>query len=159
MPWYINEIEERRGQSIGKMDKIFFEKKVLFCLIGGGMFEFIGSVMVLLSFQKALEVGMNQGISNSMITVSGVIIVVMSYILYRERISISQAVGILMILLAIVLISLSKNDQPPTPAGLSLAEIFASNSTTTEPAPAPASEPTPAPAPAPAPSSEPAPAP
>lgn len=92
-----------------------------------------------------------------MITVSGVIIVIMSYILYRERISISQAIGILMILGSIVLISLSKNEVVAAASGMALAGDTGASSNSTEPAPASSNSTAPAkaePAPASSPSYE-----
>jgi drug/metabolite transporter (DMT)-like permease len=128
MPWYINEVEEERGKSIGKMDKVQFNGKVLMCLICGGVFEFCGSVMVLLSFSYATEAQMNQGVCNSLITVSGVIIVVMSYILYKEFINVPQGVGILFILVSVVLISLTKVEAEPAEI-IVVIPIAPSNST------------------------------
>lgn len=59
MPWYVNEDVEQRGKSIGKMDKVNFNKRVLSCLVVGGMFEFCGSVLILLAFSNALVAEMN----------------------------------------------------------------------------------------------------
>jgi drug/metabolite transporter (DMT)-like permease len=51
---------------------------------------------------------MNQGVCNSILTASSPIIVVMSYILYREKINVPQGLGIIMIVVSIIIISLSK---------------------------------------------------
>lgn len=50
MPWYVNEDESQRGKSIGRLDKVHYNGKVLACLIIGGLFEFCGSVFILVSF-------------------------------------------------------------------------------------------------------------
>lgn len=131
MPWFVNDDESQRGKSIGRLDRVTFNGKVLACLIVGGLFEFCGSVCVLFSFQEALLANMNQGVSNSMITVSGVIIVVMSYILYKEHINFPQGVGIVFILVSIVLISLTKAETGlDSPAPLIVEEIIQTNTTT-----------------------------
>lgn len=87
MPWYVNEDTEQRGKSIGKMDKVNFNGKVLGSLVIGGMFEFCGSVLILLAFSNALVAEMNQGAINAMVALAGVIIVVMSFILYKESVN------------------------------------------------------------------------
>lgn len=123
MPWYINGNADRRGTFIGKSDYVIKSNKILTCLVIGGVVEFCGSLLVLYSFSQALEANMNQGVSNSLMSVSGVIIVVMSYILYKEHLDIAQIFGILLILASILLISLTKYEEE-LPAGLSLFRVL-----------------------------------
>lgn len=71
----------------------------------GGLFELVGSFMVLASFQKAIKAEMNPGISNSVVAIHGVFILVLNRLIYKDPIRSAQWLAILIILASILLLS------------------------------------------------------
>ena len=71
-----------------------------------GALEFCGNTLLLLALKIALETGMNQGISTSMMALAGAMITLMSWLFYNEKLNWVQFFGIATILTAIVLMSL-----------------------------------------------------
>ena len=67
-----------------------------------GVLEFVGSVSYLVSLKIAVESKVNQGICSSIITLAGLLVTVMSYIAYKEKLNFPQLVGMMMVLIAIV---------------------------------------------------------
>ena len=75
-------------------------------LILGGVAEFLTSLMVILSYFSAIESKTNQGIGSAMITLNSILVSVASWIVYGERLSCLQMVGIFIVLVGVVLIGL-----------------------------------------------------
>jgi hypothetical protein len=53
----------------------------------GGICEFCGSILVLKAYQETLYVNLNQGICQATLTFSGVFVTLVSYCIYRERVT------------------------------------------------------------------------
>ena len=66
-----------------------------------GLFEFMGSTMLLLSLDTAFRGGINQGICTSTITMAGVFIALTSYLKYDENLNFPQVIGLLFMLAAV----------------------------------------------------------
>ena len=66
-----------------------------------GVFEFGGSLLYLYSLKIALDSGVNQGICSAMITMAGLMITIMSWIAYNERLNFPQFIGMAAVLCAI----------------------------------------------------------
>ena len=79
---------------------------ILGVLMLRGALEFCGNTLLLLALKIALETGMNQGISTSMMALAGAMITLMSWLFYNEKLNWVQFFGIATILTAIVLMSL-----------------------------------------------------
>jgi|JI9StandDraft_2_1071091.scaffolds.fasta_scaffold137260_1 drug/metabolite transporter (DMT)-like permease len=90
------------------MDRVFFNPRIFFLLLLGGILEFCGSILIMLAFSEALIAEVNQGAIGAIMPASAVILLIMSFILYKENITFPQAIGIAMVLTSIVMISLSK---------------------------------------------------
>ena len=52
-----------------------------------GLLEFAGSLIYLYSLRLALHYAVNQGICSAMITLAGLMITIMSWLIYDERVS------------------------------------------------------------------------
>jgi len=70
------------------------------------MSEFLISLFVILMFGAALDANINQGIGTSLITLNAVIVSGMSYCIFREKITVLNGIGIVVILVALAIISL-----------------------------------------------------
>ena len=68
-----------------------------------GVFEFIGSTLLLLAFKIALDNSMNQGISSCMMCLAGLMITLMSWCIYGEKLNAAQFVGMGIVIVAVVL--------------------------------------------------------
>ena len=73
-----------------------------------GMLEFSGSLLLLLSFKLALEHSVNQGICSAMVTIAGLMIAVLSFCIYGERLNLVQGLGMATILIAICLMGFTQ---------------------------------------------------
>jgi drug/metabolite transporter (DMT)-like permease len=74
-------------------------------MLVGGLFELVGSFMVLASFHKAILAEMNPGISNSIVAIHGVFILVLNWLIYKDPIRNAQWLAILIIVTSILLLS------------------------------------------------------
>lgn len=68
-----------------------------------GVFEFIGNTLLLLALKIALENQINQGISTSMMTLAGMMLTLMSWCFYDEKLNRVQLIGISILLLAVAM--------------------------------------------------------
>ena len=68
-----------------------------------GIFEFSGSTFLLVSLKIALENGMNQGISTSMMALAGLMIALLYRCIYNEKLTWPQFVGMAFILIAVIM--------------------------------------------------------
>ncbi len=66
-----------------------------------GALEFSGSSFLLLALKIALDNNMNQGLSTSMMTLAGLMITLMSWCIYGEKLNWPQFMGMGAILTAI----------------------------------------------------------
>ena len=62
--------------------------------------------MVILSYFSAIQSNTNQGIGSAMITLNSILVSVASWLVYGERLSCLQMLGILIVLVGVVLIGL-----------------------------------------------------
>jgi len=83
-----------------------FSKTQLFMLILGGMCEFLISLSIIMAFNAALKANINQGIGTSLITLNAVIVSILSYVFYGEKISLVNGLGIVVVIVALVIIAL-----------------------------------------------------
>ena len=67
-----------------------------------GAFEFAGSFLLLLTLKIALDNFMNQGISTSMMSLAGLMVTLLSWCIYKEKLTWPQFLGMGTILLAVV---------------------------------------------------------
>ena len=77
-------------------------KGLLAVMMVRGLFEFAGSFLLLLSLKIALDNSMNQGISTSMMSLAGLMVTLLSWCIYKEKLTWPQFVGMGTILLAVV---------------------------------------------------------
>ena len=68
-----------------------------------GVLEFSGSTLLLVTLKIALDNDMNQGISTSMMALAGLMITILGRIVYDEKLSCPQFVGMAIILSAVIL--------------------------------------------------------
>ena len=68
-----------------------------------GLFEFVGSTLYLWALNIALHNQVNQGICSAMITMAGLMITILSWIVYKEKLNLPQGFGITMILAAVLM--------------------------------------------------------
>ena len=73
-------------------------------LFVGGVSEFLGSTLMLLSYRSALAANINQGICTSMISITSISVTIAAYAVFRERVSGIQFFGIILIVSAFTLI-------------------------------------------------------
>ena len=66
-----------------------------------GVFESTGSLLYLYALKLALDNDVNQGIVSAMITMAGLMITIMSWIVYNEKLNCPQFVGMACVLSAI----------------------------------------------------------
>ena len=83
-------------------------KRIVSILMLRGMLEFSGSLLLLLSFKLALEHSVNQGICSAMVTIAGLMIAVLSFCIYGERLNLVQGLGMATILIAICLMGFTQ---------------------------------------------------
>lgn len=64
-------------------------KGILGILMLRGVFEFSGSLLFLYCLKIALENSVNQGICSAMVTLAGIMITIMSWLIYDERLNLA----------------------------------------------------------------------
>lgn len=64
-----------------------FRKRIMLVFMLRGLLEFSGSSFLLLALKIALENDINQGLSISMMTMAGLMITLMSWCFYNERLT------------------------------------------------------------------------
>ena len=79
--------------------------------MAGGVCEFMISLFVILTFNAALKANINQGIGTCMLTLNAIIVSILSYFIFREKITIMNLIGIIVILVALALIALFGPDK------------------------------------------------
>ena len=86
---------------------------------------------MVVSFNQAKKANLNDGITSSLILFSVVFILIIQYLLYKDRINFLQGVGLAIILLGVFVISFFKaasesdvTDYIAPPAGSSLADLY-----------------------------------
>jgi multidrug transporter EmrE-like cation transporter len=92
---------DMNGQQLNNDYK--FRRGIFLVTMLRGALEFTGSLFFLWSFSIALENSVNQGICSSMVTMAGLMITIMSWIAYNERLTFPQVIGMILILTAITL--------------------------------------------------------
>jgi len=68
-----------------------------------GILEFSGSLLFLLSLKIALENSVNQGVCSAMVTLVGLMITLMSWYAYDEKLNYVQIIGLLAVLTAVIM--------------------------------------------------------
>ncbi|CDW72097.1 UNKNOWN [Stylonychia lemnae] len=115
MPWYQdpNAMKQNNILPIENQPKATYKfvPKILMFLMIGGSFEFIGCYFLVLSFHFGQLAHMNDGITSSLILFSCVYILIMQYLIYRDKINFIQAIGMLLILVAVAIVSVFTPDQ------------------------------------------------
>ena len=82
-------------------EKYVFKPVLLLVLMLRGALEFSGSILYLVCLNIALNEHINQGICSAMITMAGLMICILSYFAYGEKLNIPQVVGIICVLVAV----------------------------------------------------------
>ena len=77
-------------------------------MVIGGVLEFIGCQILVVSYNFGSQAQMNDGITSSLILFSSVFILLLSYLFYRDTINILQSAGLAIILLGVLIISIFK---------------------------------------------------
>ena len=83
-----------------------FKARVLGVLALRGVFEFCGGISYIICLKMAMEYGVNQGVSSCMLSMAGLIITVMSSLIYNERLNVPQIIGITAMLSAMPFLGL-----------------------------------------------------
>ena len=83
-----------------------FRKTLLCIFIVRGFLEFCGSSFLLLTMKIALDNNMNQGISTAMMTLAGLMITLLSWCIYGEKLNIVHGMGMFLILGAIIVMGI-----------------------------------------------------
>ena len=78
-------------------------KRLFVCFMIRGFLEFCGSSFLLLALKIALDNNMNQGISTAMMTLAGLMITLMSWCFFGEKLNWVHSMGILLILSSVIL--------------------------------------------------------
>lgn len=71
-----------------------------------GVLEFSGSLLFLLSLKIALENSVNQGVCSAMVTLAGLMIALMSWYAYDEKLNYVQMIGLLTVITAVIMMGL-----------------------------------------------------
>lgn len=99
---------DNRALELAKATSYRFSFKALVILILGGVFEFVGCQILVVSYNFGSRAHLNDGITSSLILFSSVFILVLSYAIYRETINMLQSTGLFVILSGVFVISLFK---------------------------------------------------
>ena len=91
-----------------------FSWQIFMILVIGGISELIGSIAVLESLKAAQEGNINQGMVASINMLNLVIVTVLSYFFFNERVSLIQLIGILIVIAAIITLSCTGPESPPS---------------------------------------------
>ena len=75
-----------------------------------GILEFAGSTLLLVTLKIALENDMNQGISTAMMSLAGVMIALLYWLIYNEKLSLTQFIGMGIILLAVIMMGIFQEE-------------------------------------------------
>mmetsp|Transcript_20061 Transcript_20061/g.24705 ORF Transcript_20061/g.24705 Transcript_20061/m.24705 type:complete len:144 (-) Transcript_20061:676-1107(-) len=81
-------------------------KSIMAVLMLRGFLEFCGSSFLLLALKIALDNNMNQGISTAMMTLAGLMITLMSWCFYGEKLNWVHGFGMALILGAVILMGI-----------------------------------------------------
>ena len=71
-----------------------------------GVLEFAGSTLLLVTLKLALDNEMNQGISTAMMSLAGGMITLLYWLIYNEKLSSAQFIGMGIILSAVVMMGI-----------------------------------------------------
>ena len=71
-----------------------------------GVLEFAGSTLLLVTLKIALENDMNQGISTAMMSLAGAMITLLYWLIYNEKLTLTQLIGMGIIMVAIVMMGI-----------------------------------------------------
>ena len=85
--------------------------KALLVLVLGGVLEFIGCQILVVSYNFGSQAHINDGITSSLILFSSVFILLLSYLIYRDTINVLQSAGLAVILLGVLIISVFKGPE------------------------------------------------
>ena len=64
-----------------------FSPKILFLLIAGASFEFVGTQVMMIAFNFGQQAHLNDGITSSLVLFSPVFILALARLLYKERVN------------------------------------------------------------------------
>ena len=96
MPWY-------QPNSEGVHE---FKVNIFLIIMLRGAFEFCGSTLFIYTLKIALENNVNQGIGSAMLMLAGLMLTIMSWIVYSDKLSCPQIVGMTLVLGAIAMIGI-----------------------------------------------------
>ena len=116
---FLKQYEMAEAVNLPSVKKYRFAKTQTFMLILGGCCEFMISLFIILAFNAALKANINQGIGTSLITLNAVIVSIFSYVFFREKITVMNGLGIVVIIIALVVIGLTgpKGETKVSPMG------------------------------------------
>lgn len=97
-------------------------KRILFVLMLRGVFEFVGSTLLLVTLKIALDNNMNQGISTSMMALAGLMITLLGRCIYNEKLSCPQFFGMATILTAVIFMGVFQENNTNAEDDSQLAE-------------------------------------
>ena len=97
-PWYVDN-PAMPGTEI-------FSKRILILLIIGGTLEFMANHFLILGFNNAFMAGLNSGICMSLFVSNSILILLASYFLFKERVTVLQLIGIILIIVSVALVSM-----------------------------------------------------
>ena len=85
-------------------------KRIFGALMVRGVLEFAGSTLLLVTLKIALENDMNQGISTAMMSLAGAMITLLYWLIYNEKLSLTQFIGMGIILLAVIMMGIFQEE-------------------------------------------------
>ena len=85
-------------------------KRIFGALMVRGALEFAGSTLLLVTLKIALENDMNQGISTAMMSLAGAMITLLYWLIYNEKLSLTQFIGMGIILLAVIMMGIFQEE-------------------------------------------------
>eukprot|EP00347_Sterkiella_histriomuscorum_P006687 403351819 len=111
-PWYKKvDIDYNQGSYQLRLHPEYYElsKYILICMFLGGSCEFFGSQSLIVSFKHAKLSGMNQGICGALTSSNTLYVLIFSVIIFKERITVIQIFGLILMVLGVVIVSLFKS--------------------------------------------------
>ena len=95
---------DEKGEAIEGTTRIRWN--IVSILMLRGVLEFSGSLLFLLSLKIALENSVNQGVCSAMVTLAGLMIALMSWYAYDEKLNYVQMIGLLTVITAVIMMGL-----------------------------------------------------
>ena len=81
-------------------------KRIFGSIMVRGVLEFAGSTLLLVTMKIALENDVNQGISTAMMSLAGAMITLLYWLVYNEKLTLTQLIGLGIVSVAIVMMGI-----------------------------------------------------